>query len=273
MKMNTIESPLSRFQLPKLAAVALGGLLLVGCAGNPPNEQFAVTESAVRSAVSAGATQYAPVDMRAAQENLDLVGWHSARDHLGLQRVAHGQQPIRRLRRFPRMRAELGNHLAPLLAGAAGRQPAAHGAGGEDLLGAALDALGAVEAHRGLVHAVGADGPIAALADDAGPPIGIGHDGHVLRQLERRGQNVALPDAEETTSWDARSFKVNGKAIAAEVSDAGGQLRTEDIAGNPLADFGPVSVANGVPDPGAAATPGRSVPLLASISREHSARQ
>ncbi len=68
MKMNTIESPLSRFQLPKLAAVALGGLLLIGCAGNPPNEQFAVTESAVRSAVSAGATQYAPVDMRAAQE-------------------------------------------------------------------------------------------------------------------------------------------------------------------------------------------------------------
>lgn len=68
MKMNTIESRLSRFQLPKLAAVALGGLLLVGCAGNPPNEQFAVTESAVRSAMSAGATQYAPVDMRAAQE-------------------------------------------------------------------------------------------------------------------------------------------------------------------------------------------------------------
>ncbi|MEL7558870.1 DUF4398 domain-containing protein [Stutzerimonas chloritidismutans] len=68
MKMNTVKSPLSRFQLPKLAAVALGGLLLVGCAGNPPNEQFAVTESAVRSAVSAGATQYAPVDMRAAQE-------------------------------------------------------------------------------------------------------------------------------------------------------------------------------------------------------------
>ena len=68
MKMNTIESPLSRFQLPKLAAVALGGLLLVGCAGNPPNEQFAVTESAVRGAMSAGATQYAPVDMRAAQE-------------------------------------------------------------------------------------------------------------------------------------------------------------------------------------------------------------
>src|SRR3546814_8590461 len=51
MKMNTIESPLSRFHLPKLAAVALGGLLLAGFAGNPPNEQFAVTESAVRRAV------------------------------------------------------------------------------------------------------------------------------------------------------------------------------------------------------------------------------
>jgi predicted S18 family serine protease len=68
MNMNTVESPLSLFKLPKLAAVALGGLLLVGCAGNPPNEQFAVTESAVRSAVSAGGTEYAAVEMRAAQE-------------------------------------------------------------------------------------------------------------------------------------------------------------------------------------------------------------
>ena len=68
MKTNTIERPLSRFQLPKLTAVALGGLLLVGCAGNPPNEQFAVTESAVRSAVSAGGTEYAAVEMRAARE-------------------------------------------------------------------------------------------------------------------------------------------------------------------------------------------------------------
>lgn len=68
MKMNIDDKPLSRFHLPKLAAVALGGLLLVGCAGNPPTEQFAVTESAVRSAVSAGGTEYAAVEMRAAQE-------------------------------------------------------------------------------------------------------------------------------------------------------------------------------------------------------------
>ncbi|RRV15798.1 DUF4398 domain-containing protein [Pseudomonas saudiphocaensis] len=64
MKTNTPE----RFQLPKLAAVALGGILLAGCAGNPPTEQFAVTESAVRSAVSAGGTEYAAVEMRTAQE-------------------------------------------------------------------------------------------------------------------------------------------------------------------------------------------------------------
>lgn len=64
MKTNTLK----RFQLPKLAAVALGGLLLAGCAGNPPTEQFAVTESAVRSAVSAGGTEYAAVEMRKAQE-------------------------------------------------------------------------------------------------------------------------------------------------------------------------------------------------------------
>ncbi|MFV0455531.1 MAG: DUF4398 domain-containing protein [Pseudomonas sp.] len=68
MKMKTPEKLLLCFQLPKFAAVALGGALLVGCAGNPPNEQFAVTESAVRSAVSAGGTEYAAVEMRAAQE-------------------------------------------------------------------------------------------------------------------------------------------------------------------------------------------------------------
>ena len=61
MKTNTLK----RFQLPKLAAVALGGLLLAGCAGSPPTEQFAVT---VRSAVSAGGTEYAAVEMRKAQE-------------------------------------------------------------------------------------------------------------------------------------------------------------------------------------------------------------
>ncbi|HCL16665.1 MAG TPA: chromosome partitioning protein ParA, partial [Pseudomonas sp.] len=47
---KAVATHASRFQLPKLAAIALGGLLLTACAGNPPTEQFAVTESAVRSA-------------------------------------------------------------------------------------------------------------------------------------------------------------------------------------------------------------------------------
>lgn len=52
---------------PALAAVLLGSLILVGCSSNPPKEQFAVTESAVRSALSSEATRYAPVEMSEAQ--------------------------------------------------------------------------------------------------------------------------------------------------------------------------------------------------------------
>lgn len=68
MNMNTIKSPMLRLRLPQLAAVALGGLLLAGCAGNPPTAQFALTESAVNSAVSAEATEYSAVEMRSARE-------------------------------------------------------------------------------------------------------------------------------------------------------------------------------------------------------------
>ena len=55
----------------KMAALALGGsLVLAGCAGNPPTEQFAVTESAVNNAVSAGGTEFAAVEMKSAQDKL-----------------------------------------------------------------------------------------------------------------------------------------------------------------------------------------------------------
>ncbi|MCK8687040.1 DUF4398 domain-containing protein [Pseudomonas umsongensis] len=55
----------------KMAALAIGtSLVLAGCAGNPPTEQFAVTESAVNSAVSAGGTEFAAVEMKAAQDKL-----------------------------------------------------------------------------------------------------------------------------------------------------------------------------------------------------------
>ncbi|MBV4492641.1 DUF4398 domain-containing protein [Pseudomonas oryzicola] len=53
----------------RLAALALGSsLVLAGCAGNPPTEQYAVTQSAVNSAVSAGGTEFAAVEMKAAQD-------------------------------------------------------------------------------------------------------------------------------------------------------------------------------------------------------------
>ena len=55
----------------KLALLAVGSsLVLAGCAGNPPTEQFAVTESAVNNAVSAGGPEYAPVEMKSAQDKL-----------------------------------------------------------------------------------------------------------------------------------------------------------------------------------------------------------
>lgn len=54
-----------------LAALALGStLVLAGCAGNPPTEQFAVTNTVVKSAVAAGGPEYAPVQMKEAQDKL-----------------------------------------------------------------------------------------------------------------------------------------------------------------------------------------------------------
>lgn len=54
-----------------LAALALGStLVLTGCAGNPPTEQFAVTNTVLKSAVAAGGPEYAPVPMKAAQDKL-----------------------------------------------------------------------------------------------------------------------------------------------------------------------------------------------------------
>lgn len=43
-------------------------LLLAGCAGTPPTEQMAVSQTLVESAVSAGGPEYAAVEMRSARE-------------------------------------------------------------------------------------------------------------------------------------------------------------------------------------------------------------
>ncbi|AIZ31862.1 DUF4398 domain-containing protein [Pseudomonas sp. K1(2024)] len=69
MKTRTANFPSNSLRGLKLAALALGSsLVLAGCAGNPPTEQYAVTQSAVNSAVSAGGTEYAAVEMKSAQD-------------------------------------------------------------------------------------------------------------------------------------------------------------------------------------------------------------
>ncbi|AZE09457.1 hypothetical protein C4K10_1158 [Pseudomonas chlororaphis subsp. aureofaciens] len=71
MKISTAKSSSTPLRGLKLAALALGSsLLLAGCAGNPPSEQYAVTQSAVNSAVSAGGTEFAAVEMKSAQDKL-----------------------------------------------------------------------------------------------------------------------------------------------------------------------------------------------------------
>lgn len=72
MELKTFKSrPAANISRTLLTAVALSGtLLLAGCAGNPPTEQFAVTNTVVKAATDAGAAQYAPVEMKSAQDKL-----------------------------------------------------------------------------------------------------------------------------------------------------------------------------------------------------------
>jgi hypothetical protein len=71
MKTSTAKSSFNHLRGLKLAALAIGSsFVLAGCAGNPPSEQYAVTQSAVNSAVSAGGTEFAAVEMKSAQDKL-----------------------------------------------------------------------------------------------------------------------------------------------------------------------------------------------------------
>ncbi|WP_150702043.1 DUF4398 domain-containing protein [Pseudomonas fluorescens] len=71
MKTRTGKSSFTPLHGLKMAALVIGSsLVLAGCAGNPPTEQFAVTESAVNDAVSAGGTEFSAVEMKSAQDKL-----------------------------------------------------------------------------------------------------------------------------------------------------------------------------------------------------------
>ena len=59
----------------QLALTAIGIAALVGCASvPPPTEQMAVSKSAIANAVSSGGAEYAPVEMRSAQDKMDRAG-------------------------------------------------------------------------------------------------------------------------------------------------------------------------------------------------------
>jgi len=55
-----------------VGAIGATVVAIAGCASiPPPTEQMAVSKSAIANAVSAGGSEYAPVEMRAAQEKMD----------------------------------------------------------------------------------------------------------------------------------------------------------------------------------------------------------
>ncbi len=63
---------LSRHQWYLAAAIGCAAVVIGGCASvAPPTEQMAVSKSAIANAVSAGGSEYAPVEMRTAQEKMD----------------------------------------------------------------------------------------------------------------------------------------------------------------------------------------------------------
>lgn len=67
-----MKSPhVARLSGLRLAACALGMGLLVACAGDPPTDQLAVASVAVNAAETAGAVQYAPLEMRTARDKLE----------------------------------------------------------------------------------------------------------------------------------------------------------------------------------------------------------
>ncbi len=72
---------MSSYQWYRVAGViGCAAVLMAGCAssGPKPTEQIAVSKSAVANAVAAGGSEYAPVEMRTAQDKLDRA--HRAMD-------------------------------------------------------------------------------------------------------------------------------------------------------------------------------------------------
>ena len=91
--MNTMIRKYAYFGIAACAALAFG------CASAPPpREQMAVSKLAIANAVSAGGTEYAPVEMKSAQEKLDLANRAMAKeDYDDARRYAEQAQADARL--------------------------------------------------------------------------------------------------------------------------------------------------------------------------------
>ncbi|HKM38134.1 MAG TPA: DUF4398 domain-containing protein [Thiopseudomonas sp.] len=72
MELDTMQTK-TFFKKPKSLFVLLAAssvLALAGCAGNPPTAQMAVATQALNAAETAGATEFAPVEMQSARKKL-----------------------------------------------------------------------------------------------------------------------------------------------------------------------------------------------------------
>jgi hypothetical protein len=58
-----------------MSGLVLAALIITGCASvvAPPTDQIAITKMAVSNAVNAGGTEFAPAEMRAARDKLELA--------------------------------------------------------------------------------------------------------------------------------------------------------------------------------------------------------
>jgi hypothetical protein len=83
-----------------LQMLAIGAALgLAACASvPPPTEQMAVSRAAIVSALSAGGNEYAPVEMKSAQDKLDLASRAIGKEEFeSARRLAESSQADARL--------------------------------------------------------------------------------------------------------------------------------------------------------------------------------
>ena len=82
-----------------VGAIACAAVVVAGCAGiAPPTEQMAVSKSAIANAVSAGGSEYAALEMRAAQEKMDRANRAmNKEDYENARRLAEEAQVDARL--------------------------------------------------------------------------------------------------------------------------------------------------------------------------------